>query len=169
MTKKMVPQTGPDMDAVGGQPPWPTERRPRFRTPVGEKSKTKQSMAEDCDINLIISRHAQTGQISHLNPKAPQFGDFTHPMDLKQAIDAVNDARARFGELPSDVRSAAANDPVQFLAMLEDENGTRELEAAGLILTDQPVPQVPPEKETAPRDPPQKDDVSEEQKRRSTD
>lgn len=132
--------------------PWPTSDRPRFRTPVGETSRTKQSEKDNCDINLIVKRHASTGHVSHLNPAAPQFGDFTGAADLKTAIDQVAEANDRFNELPVEVRRAAQNNPYELLAMLETDEGQLELQEAGLILTDQPQP--PKEIEQQPEPPP---------------
>jgi len=139
--------------------------RPRFYSPVGERSRTKQAHKDECDINLIIKRHADTGAISHLNPQAPRFGDFATPYDLKSAIDAVNEAAHTFEQLPAEVRQAAANSPVQFLEMLEDDDGRDELAAAGLDISvperaqdDKKtlIPQTgpPAPKDPAPEDPP---------------
>ncbi len=89
-------------------------------------------MKDDCDINLIVKRHATTGSVSHFARSEPMHGDFSNSVDLKSAMDAVNDANARFQELPADVRRAAGNNPTQLLEMLESDEGQRELQAAGL-------------------------------------
>ncbi len=115
-------------------------QRPRHYSPVGESSRTKQAHKDECDINLIIKRHQHTGAISHLNPNAPRFGDFATPYDLKSAIDAVNEASATFEALSADIRAAAQNSPVQFLEMLDQEDGRAALADAGLDIT---VPQKP--------------------------
>ncbi len=149
-----VPQSGPGQQALDEwrKDPWPTEDRPRYRTAVGEKSLTKQSERDSCDINLIVKRHASTGHVSHINPDAPKFGDFTGATDLKNAIDQVNIANARFAELPVEVRRAAENNPHVLLEMLETDEGQLELQEAGLILTD--APQPPKEIEEQPEPPP---------------
>ncbi len=110
----------------------PERERPRFYTPVGEKSMTKQASKDECDINLIIQRHADTGHVSHINPKDPQFGNFASPYDLKSAMDAVNEANHRFSTLPAEVRQAANNSPVHFLEMLEEDESLDQLVDAGL-------------------------------------
>ncbi len=139
----------------------PTRERARVYTEVGDRTRTKQSMQDECDVNLIIKRHSATGALTHLNPKAPQFGNFASPYDLKSAIDAVHMAQDRFLKLPAEIRSAAQNNPVRFLEMLEDPDGQADLADAGLRLhgpdfeptePDPRIPQTgPPEKEL-PRD-----------------
>lgn len=115
----------------------------RHFTPTGKKSRTKQADAKACDINEIIKRHAQTGNISHLNPKSPQFGDYSNSVDLHQAMNAVQQAKQRFAELPSAIRAAAHNRPENFLAMLESQEGQDELVALGLELDGYEAPQKP--------------------------
>lgn len=152
--KTMVPQSGPSPATIQfwkDQGIMVVETR-IHRTPVGTLSRTKQSDKDNCDINLIVKRHASTGHVSHLNPAAPQFGDFTGAGDLKTAMDQVAAAEDRFMELPPEVRRAADNDPFQLLAMLESEQGQTELEEAGLVLTDRP--EAPRETEKQPEPPP---------------
>jgi len=123
--------------------------RPRQYTPVGEHSKTKQAMKDECDINTIIKRHSDTGHLTHINPSEPQFGNFASPYDLKSAIDAVHQAQERFQTLPAEIRAAAQNNPVQFLEMLEDPDGQADLVEAGLGLhgpdfePTEPDPRIP--------------------------
>lgn len=152
MVEKLIPQGGEEALEQWRENPWPTTNRPRFRTPVGEKSLTKQSEKDNCDINLIVKRHASTGHVSHINPEAPKFGDFTGATDLKNAIEQVALANARFAELPVEVRRAAENNPHQLLAMLETDDGQLELEEAGLVLTE--APETPIELEQQPEPPP---------------
>lgn len=153
-TKEIVVPKGGDEAALDEwrRNPWPTTDRPRFRTPVGEKSRTRQSEKDSCDINLIVKRHTDTGHVSHLNPAEPKFGDFSSGADLKQAIDQVAEANDRFNELPVEVRRAAQNNPYQLLEMLETEDGQIELAEAGLVLTEQPEP--PRRVEEQPEPPP---------------
>jgi len=151
MVKTLIPQGGEALEEWRTNP-WPTTDRPRFRTPVGELSKTKQSEKDNCDINLIVKRHASTGHVSHINPAAPKFGDFTGAGDLKTAIDQVAEANDRFNQLPVEVRRAAENNPYMLLEMLESEEGQLELQEAGLILTD--APEAPTEIEKQPEPPP---------------
>jgi len=110
----------------------PTRFRVRVTAPQGGESMTQQAMKNDCDINVIIKRHAQTGNISHLNPKAPLYLDCTQVRDLAGAIELQEEALDNFATLPSAVRKACNNDPVEFMDMIHTVEGTEELAQAGL-------------------------------------
>jgi len=116
------------------KPPFirPTRSRERVTARSGGECATQQHMKDDCDINIIIKRHAETGNISHLNPKSPLYIDCTRVRDLQGAIHLVEEAEDNFATLPSAVRQACQNDPVKFINMLHTEEGTLELGEAGL-------------------------------------
>lgn len=120
--------------------------RPRERviTDTGSVSRTKQAMKKDCDINLIVERHASTGLWDHLTPTAPMYGDFSQSVELQEAIELVDAAEATFDALPANVRSVVDNDPVKFAAALADEGLFRELVEAGMPATEDPVPAPDP-------------------------
>lgn len=118
----------------------------RHITPVDHPEKptgslTKQSMRDECDINLIVERHLSSGFFTHVNAVPPTYGDFSMAMDLQGSIEAVRAATERFDTLPANVRASADNSPVQFLHMVADEAGYEILLKAGLP-TD-PPPQPP--------------------------
>jgi len=110
----------------------PTRHRVRVTAPSGGESMTQQSLKDECDINIIVKRHAQTGNISHLNPKAPLYIDCTKVTDLQGAILLQEEALDNFATLPSAVRKACNNDPVEFMDMIHTVDGTEELAQAGL-------------------------------------
>lgn len=110
----------------------PTRTRVRTYASSGGESITQQHMQAETDINLIIKRHSETGNISHLNPKAPLYLDCTKVRDLQGAIRLVEEAEDNFATLPAEVRKACRNDPVEFMDMLHTEEGTNELAEAGL-------------------------------------
>lgn len=105
-------------------------------TEGGGEEITIQSERDNCDINLIVRRHAQTGMWTHLNPRQPHYGDFTGAKDLHAAIEQVREATENFAELPAAVRAAANNDPVQFLEMCADEAAFDHLVDEGLPVSD---------------------------------
>lgn len=109
-------------------------KRVRVHPPTGGRSLTKQSMRDECNVNLIVAAHAKTGVVAHMNRGAPQFGDFSGHSDLKAAIDGVAQATETFMLLPAEVRALANNSPVDFLEMLADEGGALALQEAGLAL-----------------------------------
>lgn len=117
----------------------PTRTRVRTYAPSGGKSRTQQHMKDETDINMIIKRHAETGNISHLNPRKPLYMDCTKVTTLQAAIHLVEEAEDNFATLPAEVRKACNNDPVQFMDMLYTQEGTAELSEAGLEYAAEPA------------------------------
>lgn len=119
----------------------PVRRRVVARS--GGTDRTKQEFKDQCDINLVVKRHAQRGIYDHVNPRTPHYGDASQRIELDQALELVAISRESFLELPALVRRAAGNDPSTFLRMLEDEEDTQLLVAAGLPLESSPAPAEP--------------------------
>lgn len=61
-------------------------------------SLTKQYFKDECDINNIVKKFSDTGQLPVQNNLEPQYGDVPN-MDLKEALDMVQFARQEFDEL----------------------------------------------------------------------
>lgn len=104
----------------------------RVITPIDRKMRTKQSGKDDCDINLMVKRHASTGLWDHVSPRAPTFGDFSGSRELADAIEQVDLAEALFAELPAEVRRLCDNNPVNLLSGLADPESYEMLVKAGL-------------------------------------
>jgi len=104
----------------------------RHITETPGDSRTKQSFKDDCDINLIVKRHASTGLWDHLSARPPTFGDMTGAADLQSALELVDQAEAGFRELPAAVRQLCDNNPVNLLTGLADEESYELLVEAGL-------------------------------------
>ncbi len=117
-------------------PPRPYGWRQSRPTNCGTQQRTKQSFKDDCDVNLIVKRHASTGLWSHLNPTMPSYGDFSGVVELQDAIATVEAAELDFDALPAAVRAACNNDPVQFLMEVNDVDGVLALAEAGLPMAD---------------------------------
>lgn len=119
-------KTGPDFVR-------PTRSRVRTTHPAGgDDSKVQQHARDECDINLIIKKHTETGNISHLNPSAPLYIDCSKVSTLEGAIKLVEEAGDNFATLPAQVRKACRNDPVEFMDMIHTEEGAKVLGQAGL-------------------------------------
>lgn len=112
--------------------------RERRTQPVGEKSRTKQSMKDETDINLIMERFTRTGHISHLNHATPTFGDFTGATDYQQAVNQVLDTQRQFEALPSAIRDHLSNDPAQLLDLVMNPERRKEAEELGLLEEGEP-------------------------------
>lgn len=104
---------------------------------LGETSRAKQSFKDDCNINLIVKRHAQTGMWDHLANTTPTYGDNSAAVDLQVAFQSVKDAEEAFKQLPAAVRAVVNHDPVRFLEALSDEDDFAFLVDAGLPIPDE--------------------------------
>ena len=118
------------------QPPRKYGWRERTPTDCGDQKRTKQSFKDDCDINLIVRRHASTGMYAHLNPLTPSYGDFSGVVELQDAIALTRQSEADFAELPARVRAVCNNDPVVFLQEVHDPEGIQYLVDAGLPMAE---------------------------------
>ena len=127
---------------------------------------TKQSHKKACDINAIITRWKQTGQLEqNLSGRDPQYGDFTNVADYLGSLTKVTEAKDDFERLPADLRDRCDNDPAKFLAFVYDPANAEELRGLGLeklvdrmhgLRTEEPVePSPEPPKQDPPKvDPP---------------
>jgi len=101
-------------------------------TTVGE-SKTQLQFKEESDINNILAKYKQTGQISHINPHQPITGDFSNALDYQTALHKIKHAQDTFFSLPSKIRNKFSNDPSQLISYLEDKENHAEAIKLGLI------------------------------------
>lgn len=108
---------------------------PRVILDTGPVTHTKQSFRDDCDINLIVKRHASTGLWDHLNPTTPTYGDFSAAVELQSAMALVEAAHDAFDALPSAVRKVCDNNPVVMLENLAKPGAFHELVQAGMPTT----------------------------------
>lgn len=89
------------------------ERAPKIKYIPG-KSKTKQAMAAETNINFIIDRYQKTGSLEHLKKYEGEYGIF-EAIDFHTAMNSVAKATEMFDELPSNIRTKFENDPGKFL------------------------------------------------------
>lgn len=117
---------------------------------VKTPSLTKQSFAEEADINTIVRRFGITGQLPS-NVVAPTFGDFTSVVDYQTALNAVIAAQGAFMMLPAEVRERFGNDPQRFVEFTSDDANYDEARKLGLLMPgDEPVPAATPSAATPP-------------------
>lgn len=121
----------------------PYQERERHGFETEGPSRTKQDQKEDCDINLIVRRHAQTGFVNHVTRRVPTYGDVSEMVSLQDALEEVRAAQDEFEGLPAAVRAAALNDPVRFLELLASEEGVEVLRDAGLEFREPDQVEVP--------------------------
>lgn len=111
---------------------------------VATPSLTRQSDADDCDINVMMAKYQATGEPPRTNPREPQWGDFTSVPDYQESLRIVQEAKDEFEALPAEVRAKFGNDPSGMLAFLSDEANRDEAIKLGLVVP--PVPEAPPTK-----------------------
>ena len=122
----------------------PKNPRQGFHSPGGGDVVTHQSFKDECDINLIVRRHAQTGLWDHVAKRQPHYGDFSEARDLADAVELVNQANQGFMELPAAVRKAVQNDPVKLLQAMADPLAFDALVQLGLPVEDSYKSPQPP-------------------------
>lgn len=92
----------------------------------------KQSMRDECDINLIVARFAETGLMTHLADGIPQFMDVSELGDYRSVIEQVRKVDDYFAGLPAEVRSVFDNNPASFMDFLETGASDEDLKKLGL-------------------------------------
>lgn len=92
-----------------------------FYEPTYEDGRTKQSFADECDINKILKKAEVTGSLSHLEKHGAFYADVAEaPQDIFEARAQIERVGEIFGELPAEVRKEFSNDPLQYLAYVND-------------------------------------------------
>lgn len=104
---------------------------PRYPSPSGKVSRTKQSMAAECDINNIMAKFVRVGAIDHFAKHGPQYGFFP-AMDFRESLEAIRKAQAMFDDLPSKTRAYFYNDPAKFLEFVQNKDNLPKMRELGL-------------------------------------
>lgn len=96
-----------------------------FPTP----SKTKQSFAQEADINNIMSKYITTGHmVDPMVPRSrqPIYGDFTRPVDLLTIKTTLLKIESDFNRLPSHIRDRFNNSPLELLEFVQNPQNEAE-------------------------------------------
>lgn len=99
-----------------------------------EVTRTKQASKNECDINIIVKKYLDKGQLPVLNPLPPTYGDFSDVPDFMTAFDMVKKAEDAFYALPAAARKKMDNDPAKLLDYLGNPDNFAEAEKLGLIV-----------------------------------
>lgn len=113
----------------------------------GDPSRTKQSFAQECDINHIVARFEKTGVVTHLNRVQGTYADVSEMGSYREALDIVRAVQNDFSKLPSAVREQFGNDPASFIDRLQSMSPQEVQELIyGPLRAEDPVPapEVPP-------------------------
>lgn len=113
-------------------------------------SMTRQECKDECDINLIVARHAETGLWSNsLKPPTlvPKFIDIANAPDAITAHNLFIQAEQAFQQLPASVRKEFNNSPHELIAFVSNDSNYEKALSLGLVnerVVAQPAPSAPP-------------------------
>lgn len=145
---------------MSGEVRFPPPYGPDF--PVGldcsvDKGRTKQSFANESDINSIMAKFHRTGVLvdpGKISTRKAFFGDVSGVVDFQTLQDTVLAANENFRNLPSEIRTRFGNNPGKLISFLEDADNLDEAVELGIVdappepVVDPPVvppaPVVPP-------------------------
>lgn len=118
----------PYSSAPGNRPP------PVVSGPYG-KGRTKQALAKEADINVIMARYDKTGVIP-VSKRQGFYADVSTMGDYRAVMERVQEAAEFFWQQPAELRAEFKNDPALFLDYVSNasEDDLREkglLEAEG--------------------------------------
>lgn len=126
----------------------------RVTLDASKDGRTKQSFANESNINIIMKKYEKTGLIDHLNQFEGKYGDFIAYQDYHSSMNLIREAGEAFMTIPATVRAKFENDPAKFLEFAQNPENHDELVEMGLA---RPIPSASdptPETETPPEDPP---------------
>lgn len=121
-----------------------TDRTQRFQTVNDEPSRTKQSFAEEADINNIVQKHDARTLIQSLNLAEKSYGDVTSFQDFHEIMNVLVEAEQDFQNLPSDVRRLFDNDVAVYLDTAHDDDKRNALVDLGHLPESERRPQAAP-------------------------
>lgn len=109
------------------------DERIRVATVNSEPSKTDGSFRDMVDINNIVAKYVQTGEIVHKARTEGIYADISQIGDYEQSLQKVVDANNAFMTLPAETRNRFGNDPGQLLSFLQDPENYDEGVKLGLL------------------------------------
>jgi len=97
-----------------------------------KEGRTKQSMKDECDINLIMKKFEKTGILPEMIKENPQYGDFSEPIEYRESLEIVRFAKEQFDSLSAKVRARFDNNPESFLEFATNPQNAKEMVDLGL-------------------------------------
>lgn len=117
----------------------------KFRTPYEERyikkgetfslpTRTKQEPKDECNINSIMARYAQTGIIDHVAAVQPIYEDVAGiSVDYQEALRIVENAQVAFNSLPSALRKELDNNPANLVSFIQNPDNMERCIEYGLL------------------------------------
>lgn len=105
----------------------------------GQKTRTRQSEKDNCDINKIMERFNRSGKLPTMQTSPPRYGDAI-AVDYATSLNIVKQAQDSFRQLPAETRKYFDHDPKNFLEALSNpsEEDKQKLVKLGLLEIRQP-------------------------------
>lgn len=97
-----------------------------------DPSKAQQHEYDSTDINKIVARYTQTGELPQHN-MPPLEEDFSEVTDMQTALNLIVEARMAFMEQPADVRAKFDNDPAKFVDFCSNDANYEDMRKMGLL------------------------------------
>ncbi len=104
---------------------------PRVQVDFKGKGLTKQSMRDECNINLIVARYVRTGCVDHLATYGSSYG-FATSVSFHEAMNVITKADQMFLDLPAEVRRRFNGEPGEFLDFVQNPENQEEMIKMGL-------------------------------------
>lgn len=117
---------------------------PRVQTKPKGKSLTEQSHKKGTDINYLVKRYAQTGQMPIAKTTA-EYGE-APAVTYHEALNIINQANKNYYDLPPEIRKDF-NSPNEFTEFVHNPDNTDALIEMGILArpeaAEQPVENAP--------------------------
>lgn len=132
-----------------------SKKRPVKRHQIffDDSSLTKQSFAEEANINTIMRRYEQTGILPDPVTKNKMYGDFSNVTSYQEALDKLALAQSQFDSLPARIRKEFDNSPYKFVEFASNPDNLDAMVEMGLAeprIDAVAAPAAPAEEETPP-------------------
>lgn len=118
----------------------------RVRTINDDKSMTQQQFKDETDVNNIIQKYVQTGELTHVrqNAAAGVFEDVSQISNFHEMQNTIVRAKEAFALVPAELRHKLHNDPARFIEWINDEKNNAEAIKYGVkSRTPEPPPDLP--------------------------
>ncbi|AXH76779.1 MAG: internal scaffolding protein [Microviridae sp.] len=117
----------------------------------GPETRTQQQFKDEVDINTIVERFGQTGEMPPTIP-FPTEQDFTETFDFQSSMNVIVKARESFMELPAKQRARFQNDPQQFMEFMHNKDNLDEAVKLGFVTIKEKPEEPKPENKEKPKE-----------------
>ncbi len=98
-------------------------------------TRTKQSFADECNVNLIMARYASTGTVLQTINQTPRYEEYANVDDYKSAMDLIKETERNFNCMSPEMRESFNNNPQELLDLVGAiDNGEAKAIARGQAL-----------------------------------